>query len=179
MTVWTLIRRSLTHFWRTNLAVIAGVAVAVAVLAGAFLVGTSVRASLRDLALLRLGALDHVITSPLFFREALADELLQSPQVASTVTSTVPMISLEGFVTHQGSGSRAGGIQVHGVDERFWAFHGLDAEGRAPEPGAVLISAGLARELGVVPDDIVLVRVQKPSAIPVSCLLYTSPSPRD
>ncbi len=170
MTVWTLIRRSLTHFWRTNLAVIAGVAVAVAVLAGAFLVGTSVRASLRDLALLRLGALDHVITSPLFFREALADELLQSPQAASTVTSTVPMISLEGFVTHQGSGSRAGGIQVHGVDERFWAFHGLDAEGRAPEPGAVLISAGLARELGVVPDDIVLVRVQKPSAIPVSSL---------
>ena len=90
MTVWTLIRRNLTHFWRTNLAVIAGVAVAVAVLAGAFLVGTSVRASLRDLALLRLGALDHVITSPLFFREALADELLQSPQAVSYTHLTLP-----------------------------------------------------------------------------------------
>ena len=31
----------------------------------------------------------------------------------------------------------AGGIQVYGVDARFWEFHGTDAEGRAPERGAV------------------------------------------
>ena len=46
MTSSTLLRRSLRHYWRTNLAVIAGVAIAVAVLAGALMVGVSVRASL-------------------------------------------------------------------------------------------------------------------------------------
>ena len=169
MTLGTLLRRSLTHYWRTNLAVIAGVAVAVSVLAGAFLVGTSVRASLRDLALLRLGRVDHVVTSGLFFREALADELLASGALEAAATDAVPMIVLEGFVTHQETGRRAGSIQVYGVDERFWIFHGLEAA-PAPVPGAVLVSAGLARELGAAADDTLLVRVQKPSAIPLSSL---------
>ena len=170
MTFGTLVRRSLTHYWRTNLAVIAGVAVAVSVLAGALLVGTSVRASLRDLALLRLGHVDHVVTAGLFFREALADELLESGALGDAATAVVPLIAIEGFATHQESGSRAGGIQVYGVDERFWTFHGLEAEGRVPEPGAVAVSAGLARELGVAVDDTLLVRVQKPSSIPVGSL---------
>ena len=169
MTFGTLLRRSLTHYWRTNLAVIAGVGVAVSVLAGAFLVGTSVRASLRDLALLRLGRVDHVVTSGLFFREALADELLASGALEAAASDAVPMIALEGFATHQETGSRAGGIQVYGVDERFWVFHGLEA-GRVPVPSAVLVSAGLARELGAVADDTLLVRVQKPSAIPLGSL---------
>ena len=47
--------RSLTYYWRTNLVVVLGVATAVAVLSGALLVGDSVRASLRDLVLQRLG----------------------------------------------------------------------------------------------------------------------------
>ena len=170
MTLGILIRRGLHHYWRTNLAVVAGVAVAVSVLAGAFLVGTSVRASLRDLALLRLGHVDHVVTSGLFFREALADELLVSGALADAATAVVPLIAIEGFATHQESGSRAGGIQVYGVDERFWRFHGLEADGRVPEPGAVAVSDGLARELGVAVDDTLLVRVQKPSAIPLGSL---------
>ena len=170
MTVWTMLRRSLTHFWRTNLAVVAGVAVAVSVLAGALLVGTSVTGSLRALALQRLGQVDHVVTSGLFFREELADELLASGALGEAATAAVPLIAVEGFATHQESGSRAGGIQVYGVDERFWAFHGLDAEGRVPEPGAVAVTSGLARELGVSVDDTLLLRVQKPSSIPVSSL---------
>jgi ABC-type antimicrobial peptide transport system permease subunit len=170
MTFPTLLRRSLIHYWRTNLAVVAGVGVAVSVLAGAFLVGASVRASLRDLALLRLGHVDHVVTSGLFFREALVDELLASGGLEPTATDAVPMIALEGFATHQESGSRAGGIQVYGVDARFWAFHGFEAEGRVPEPGTVLVSSGLARELGSEADDTLLVRVQKPSAVPVGSL---------
>ena len=170
MTFGTLVRHSLVHYWRTNLAVVAGVGVAVSVLAGAFLVGPSVRASLRDLALLRLGQVDHVVTSGLFFREALADDLLASGALGEAATAAVPLIALEGFATHQESGSRAGGIQVYGVDERFWTFHGLDGEGRVPEPGAVAVSDGLARELGVAVDDTLLVRVQKPSSIPVSSL---------
>jgi len=170
VTSGTLLRRSLTHFWRTNLAVIAGVGVAVSVLAGAFLVGASVRASLRDLALLRLGRVDHVVTSGLFFREALADELLASGALGDAATRTVPMIALEGFATYQESGSRAGGIQVYGVDERFWDFHGVEPDGRVPEPGAVLVSSGLAREIAAVADETLLVRVQRPSAVPVSSL---------
>ena len=51
----TLVTRSLTFHWRTNLAVLLGVAAASAVLAGALVVGDSVRGSLREIALGRLG----------------------------------------------------------------------------------------------------------------------------
>ena len=70
MTLFALVRRNLVYFWQTNLAVIFGVAVAVAVLTGALLVGTSVRMSLRSLALERLASVSHVVTSANFVRES-------------------------------------------------------------------------------------------------------------
>ena len=170
MNFYRLVRRNLTYFWLTNLAVVTGVGVAVAVLAGALLVGASVRGSLRDLALLRLGSVDQVVTSGGFFREALADDLRSASDLAATFGDTAPLIVLEGFVTHQESGRRASGVQVYGVDERFWRFDGRDPSGRVPDTNYVLLSEGLARELGGETGDAVLVRVEKPSAIPVSSL---------
>src|SRR5688500_20313927 len=70
-----LVLRNLTYYWRTNLAVVFGVGVAVAVLAGALLVGESVRASLRGLFLQRLGRASHVMSAPNFFRERLAEDV--------------------------------------------------------------------------------------------------------
>jgi len=58
-----IVLRSLTYYWRTNVAVVLGVATAVSVLAGALLVGDSVRGSLRDLLLGRLGKTDQVVVS--------------------------------------------------------------------------------------------------------------------
>jgi putative ABC transport system permease protein len=63
MSLNRLTLRGLTYYWRTNLAVVLGVATAVAVLAGALLVGDSVRGSLRALVLDRLGGTDHVVAS--------------------------------------------------------------------------------------------------------------------
>ena len=72
-----MLRASLRYYAATNALVVLGVAVAVAVLAGALLVGASVRESLRQLALGRLGATDAVVTAPTFFRAALADDVLE------------------------------------------------------------------------------------------------------
>jgi hypothetical protein len=75
MTPRGLVLRGLRHYWRTNLAVVLGIATAVAVLAGALIVGDTVRGSLRDLVTHRLGRVDHVVQSNSFFREALAQEI--------------------------------------------------------------------------------------------------------
>ncbi|HEX2442913.1 MAG TPA: hypothetical protein VHJ77_03130, partial [Vicinamibacterales bacterium] len=72
MTLASLALKSARYFWRTNIAVVAGIACAVAVLSGALLVGNSVRASLRELALSRLGLTDVVVASGGFFRQPLA-----------------------------------------------------------------------------------------------------------
>src|SRR5438552_9653624 len=120
-----LIVRGLTYYWRTNLAVVLGVATAVAVLAGALLVGDSVRGSLRDLVLQRLGRADQVVTSGGFFREAFADALASDLKSGAVC----PLIAVEGAVTSQAGGRRASRVQVYGVDDRFWRFHGLATTG--------------------------------------------------
>jgi len=158
------------HFWPINLAVIGGVAIAVAVLAGALVVGSSVRASLRTLALERLGSIDQVVTSIGFVRDTFSDELMTAEGMAGNFGAAAPMVAVEGFVTHQASGRRASGIQVYGVDERFWTFHGADADARQLDRNAVFVSEGLASELGAVIEDSLLIRVEKPSAVPISSL---------
>ena len=75
MTPNNLVLRGVAYYWRTNLAVVLGVATAVAVLAGALLVGDSVRGSLRDLVFQRLGATDHIVISTGFFAEDLAERV--------------------------------------------------------------------------------------------------------
>jgi putative ABC transport system permease protein len=152
--------RSARYYWRTNLAVVLGVAAAVAVLAGALVVGDSVRGSLRDLALARLGRTDLVTTSTAFFREAVAEEL----RGGLGASGAAPLVVADGFVTLESSGRRASKVFVYGVDERFWTFHGL------PAVDGVFISPALAAELGGKPGDVLLTRLQKPSEIPVESL---------
>ena len=162
-----LIGKNLTYYWRTNLAVAAGCATAVAVLAGALLVGDSVRSSLRTLVAQRLGKTAFVVsTSGNFFREQLAAGLQSAPGFESMFGGACPLIALTGFVTHEPSGRRASGVQVYGVDDRFWQFHGLQNR-RGPEGRDVLISPGLAHELEGKAGDVILVRVEKPSASPL------------
>ncbi len=150
----TLVRRNLRYYWRTNLAVILGVATAVAVLSGALLIGDSVRESLRDLVLARLGRTQGVVTSAQFFREELSTE----------VAGSAPLIAIHGIVTHEKDGRRASSVSIYGVDDRFWKFHGIAAQ------TGVELSEPLARKLGAASGDALLLRVEKPSAIPLESL---------
>jgi ABC-type lipoprotein release transport system permease subunit len=133
MRTYTLLARSLAWYWRTNLAVLLGVATATGVLGGAALVGESVRASLRDLVLARLGNTVSIVTRPGFFRQDLA--------------AGTPIIALEGVVGHET------GVEVYGMD--------------TPQ---VLITAALAQELAAKRGDDILLRIPKPSSIPLESL---------
>ncbi len=152
--------QSAQFYWRTNLAVTLGVAAAVAVLAGALVVGDSVRGSLRDIALGRLGRTDQVLSSMGFFREALSNDAKN----ALGATDAAPLIVADAFVTLESSGRRASKVLVYGVDERFWKFHGL------PPPDGVMISPALATEVGGKEGDVLLTRLQKPSEVPIESL---------
>ena len=165
-----LLKRSLAYYWQTNLVVVLGVAIAVSVLAGALLIGESVRGSLRDLSSRRLGNTDDLISSPNFFREQLAADLEQRGQFAADgVGVTCPLIALEGMVVHESSKRRAGDVKVYGVDERFWKFNGVSGI-TAPDNRSVLLSQSLATELGSGQGDGLLLRIERPSDIPVESL---------
>lgn len=169
MTIFQLVKRNLLFYWRTNLAVVLGVATAVAVLAGALLVGDSVRASLRDLFLQRLGNTSYAIAGNGFFREQLAADIQTDAQFAQAgFTEMCPLIALEGNVTHEASKHRGSGIRVYGVDDRFWKFHRRNVA--APNNDEVFLSESLARELSANTGDSLLLRVEKFSEIPIESL---------
>jgi ABC-type lipoprotein release transport system permease subunit len=152
----TLVLRSLIHYRRTHLAALVGVATAVAVLGGALVVGDSVRASLRDLVLRRLGATTHALLSQRFFAEDLSERVAAA---AGPTLRSCPLIALRGTVSEAGSGRRASSVFVYGVDARFFAFHGI----ADPElgPREALVSETLAAELGAGPGASVLVRIER------------------
>jgi len=166
MTVRQLVLRSLAYHWRTNIAVILGVAVAVAVLSGALLVGDSVRGSLRALVLERLGQTEQVVLSTTFVREQLAENIRgDSDFGAGKIT---PMILAQGFVSVQSGDGKAGKVAIYGVDEQFWRFHEIAVN--APADRDALLSPALAEELRVQPGDTLLIRTQQPSDIPMESL---------
>src|SRR5262245_11831729 len=77
MTVRTLILRSLVFHARAHLGALLGAVVGSAVLIGALVVGDSVRGSLREMALLRLGgAVVAMETGDRFFTTGLFDRML-------------------------------------------------------------------------------------------------------
>lgn len=155
-------RRNLLWFWRTNLAVVFGVAVAVSVMVGAQIVGESVQASLKELALARLGRVDSAVVAALPFTEGLADRLAMKGR------GMAPVLHFTGIVKHQESSRSASKVLIYGVDERYWKLQGLEPEALGERDAVV--SEALARELGAKAGDGVLVRIEKPSEIPQESL---------
>src|SRR5262249_53882859 len=141
---------------------------AVSVWDGRLIVGDSARAWLRDLALVRLGHADLVVTASGFFRERLADDMQSHGQFAANFDGACPIIALEAVVTRDENNARAGGVQIYGVDERFWKFHGADTQTAEGNDG--FIRQARAQELGEKQGDTLIWRIEKPSAIPAESL---------
>src|SRR5262249_11154630 len=89
-------------------------------------------------------------------------------QFAANFNGACPIIALEAVVTRDENNARAGGVQVYGVDQRFWKFHGANVQ--TPEGNDVLVSQALAQELRAKQGDTLLLRIEKPSAIPIESL---------
>ncbi|HEX4955553.1 MAG TPA: FtsX-like permease family protein [Thermoanaerobaculia bacterium] len=166
-------RRSLRHYWRGHLAVALGAAVATAVLAGALVVGDSVRGSLAALASERLGRIDYVLAGPRLFRAALADELTSE---AGLGVDVAPALVVRGTAGRPDRGTRASGVTVWGIDGRLARLYpGEPRLTFPPRQGSlfppVLLSESLARELSAAAGDSVLLSFESLSEIPKETLI--------
>ena len=161
-----LILASLLYHWRSNLAVACGVAVGTAVLTGALLVGDSMRGSLRQLTLDRLGRIEETLLSGHFFRAELADEI--APSDNSAAPAILLRVSLEN--PNPDSSLRANRVELLGCDERFWQL-GSGRPKRLPQPHEIVLNRAVADLLSVRPGDAVLVRFPRPGAIPADSAL--------
>ena len=162
MTQRRLLARSLLHYRAVNGAVAAGVAIGAAILAGALMVGSSVRGSLRSLTLDRLGAIDFAAVGERYFRESAAETVGDGHAAATAVL-------IRGSAEHAGSGARASKVRIHGVDDGFWAFYGT----AAPALGTrgIAVNRRLADELGAAEGDDLLLRFHTDSLVPAESVM--------
>jgi ABC-type lipoprotein release transport system permease subunit len=169
---WSFLRAGLRHYWRSHLAVATGTAVAAAVLAGALIVGDSVRASLKAMTLDRLGDVDFAMSGPRFVREMLAQETSNNTGAEQPTMESAPAILLTGAVeSNEGdSHRRAADVEVVACDGRLWKFlrHGdLDP----PQENTVILSGRTADQLQAEIGDQVSLLVEIPQSIPRDALL--------
>ena len=153
--------RSLRYYWRSNVAAALGVAVAVGVLVGSLLVGHSVKASLRDLAIERLGNATHALTPGPFFPQGLADrEALQDAAHACA-----PAIMVRAAARNVNSEAVVPRVNVYGVNDRFWQI----AAGERPQGidgQNVVVNQRLAQDLGVRERDAIVLTVGRKGSAP-------------
>lgn len=161
MTPLQLIKRSLLYYWRTNLGIALGAAVGAAVLTGALMIGDSVRGSLRETALSRLGTTQVALAAEdRFFRSALADEIGQDLSA-----SAAAVMQLRGVMSARGGTARANRVNVLGVDKRFWRLGG-SGDLLAGRGDAIVINRPLAAELALSVGDNVVLRIDRPGFLP-------------
>lgn len=133
-----LIWRNLRYFRGVNLAVCAGMAVATAVLTGALMVGDSVRGSLRELALERLGKVDHVLIASRFFNQDLADRLKSDPTIGNKF-EFAPALMMRGGASNEDRTLRTAGVQIAA----------LGGDWAAVSRGKALVNGEIAAAIGI------------------------------
>ncbi|HQX49846.1 MAG TPA: ABC transporter permease, partial [Planctomycetaceae bacterium] len=167
------ILRSLIFYRRSHLVVMLAVAVSTAVIGGSLIVGDSVRASLRDMTLSRLGGISHILHSPRFVRENLADDLSRSDLPFLKTSHAAPCLLLPGSVekkTSDGKLRRAASVSILGLRSGDWTL--LDTgEVAAPAESGIVLGFRTATELNAAIGDSVSVWVELPSSIPRDSLL--------
>ena len=160
--------RGLVHHRRAHLAALLAVMTATAIITGAFVVGDSMRGSLRARVLERLGRIDHVLVSSGWFRESLALELAGEEALSREQADVTPAIVLRGSVVNADPGSerRSGQVNIYGVPLAFWS-QWEDAAGMTPafetdyDQRAGWLNGGLAGAVSIEPGGDVLVYFQK------------------
>ncbi|MEY3173170.1 MAG: hypothetical protein RLZZ436_1084 [Planctomycetota bacterium] len=176
-----LILRSLFWYVRTHLLVLLAVAVSTAVIGGSLIVGDSVRASLRQMTLGRLGGISHVLHSPRFVREDLAAELQVAAGVADAQDTTAaagqltaaPALILPGSVELRGADGllrRAAGVSLNGIRSEDWQLLAVENVS-APGSSGIVLGARTAAELGANIGDRVTIWAELPSSIPRDSLM--------
>ena len=156
---------SFKYFWRIHFIVALCTAVATGVLAGALIVGDSVKGSLRGLTKERLGTIQHALLADRFF----------PPDVLNR-QNTVSAILLNGTIVAPQTQTRASRVNILGVPESFFTFWEGSATPHLNKTSVqtfnpIAINAALQRELNVNVGDTLLVNVPQAADIHPEFLL--------
>jgi ABC-type antimicrobial peptide transport system permease subunit len=167
-----LLRRSLSFNLRNHIGVILGAAVAAAVLVGALAVGDSVKETLKQRALDRIGGVVALLDGRDRFFEVRPGGLAGTNFDASIPAAHA--LRLPAVATRQDGAARANQVVLYGVPPEFWSLASRPGS-KAPGDDEVFLNQALAAQLSAKPGDELVLRIHKPSALSQDAVI----TPRD
>jgi putative ABC transport system permease protein len=131
-----------------------------AVITGSLLTGKSVRKSLRQTSLEKLGNTGILISSGIrYFDPSLAERIS-----SETGLKTTGLLELDGYCQHFSSGQTASCIKIYGITDDFFSFQGHP--GLKVNKGEIAINERLADYLGIKTGDELIISFNSISSIP-------------
>lgn len=169
MSLFKLVISSIKYYLKSNLLIALGIAVSTAIITGAFIVGDSVSYSLDRTVYYRLGNITHSITAgDRFF----SMELAQRMESGMEYQTSAGMLA-QGMGLADGGQLRLENLQILGVDEIFKEMSGTRTDIFQLIPGEAVISENVASRLNLHEGDMLLLRIQKASLIPLNTPLVS------
>jgi len=163
MSLFKLILKSAWFYRKLNLTIILGIALSTAILVGALIVGDSVKYSLQQITVQRLGKTSQVITAgERLFGQQLAIELAEK-----TGTETAALLRANGFGVIDGGDLRINQLAVWGVDASIGNFASYP-EAFQLQNNEVAINENLASLSGLKVGDEFLLRLNKLNTFPAN-----------
>lgn len=163
MSLYKLILKSAWHYRKLNLTIITGIALSTAILVGALIIGDSVKYSLQQITVQRLGKTSQVITAgERLFGQQLATELAEKNNV-----ETAALIRANGFGVIDGGDLRINQLAVWGVDATIGNFASYP-EVFQLNNNEVAINENLASVSGLKVGDEFLLRLNKLNTFPAN-----------
>ncbi|MDP3912259.1 MAG: ABC transporter permease [Bacteroidota bacterium] len=163
MSLYKLILKSAWFYRKLNLTIILGIALSTAILVGALIIGDSVKYSLQQITVQRLGKTSQVITAgERLFRQQLATELANK-----TGVETAALLRANGFGVIDGGDLRINQLAVWGVDASIGNFANYP-ELFQLQNNEVAINENLASLSGLKVGDEFLLRLNKLNTFPAN-----------
>ncbi|MDP3180586.1 MAG: ABC transporter permease, partial [Bacteroidota bacterium] len=163
MSLYKLIQKSAWFYRKLNLTIILGIALSTAILVGALIIGDSVKYSLQQITVQRLGKTSQVITAgERLFGQQLATELAEK-----TGAETAALLRANGFGVIDGGDLRINQLAVWGVDATIGNFANYP-ELFQLNNNEVAINENLASLSGLKVGDEFLLRLNKLNTFPAN-----------
>jgi len=163
MSIWRIVFANLKHSWRQHMGTCLAASLTSMILIGALTVGDSVRTTLLYQAQEKIGLATHLFVSEEgYFHSDLA-ERIQKNFPSNSSAQFAPTLMAEGTFSSPDGKTRASGIHVLGIDDRFFEF----ARDHATQPDlnqpGYWLSPDLAEELKLQVGSRMVLRVEEPS----------------
>jgi ABC-type antimicrobial peptide transport system permease subunit len=167
-----LVLRGLRYYHVTGLLALIGIILAGAALTGSLLVGDSVRGSLRDTALQRLGKIDGAILSSSLFPVSLAGDIrreLNNGQEGDGGSAAVaPILLFTGSVQNLNNSEVIPNVTIIGIDTDFNRV--FPACPSLPDDRYAVMNSALAGDLGIKPGDPIMATISGYSQVAMDSL---------